>query len=151
MQNGHVARVAELLQRGDLGIARVGKQVERLVGVGRDDDAVHPRDLPGDVAKLDAVLAPGDIGDRMGRANVALAARRAARHSCGSSDDAVPLRRTGDPQHAVMVEELEQVAGRVHQRRLPSGRPDAGDDRNGVVGDEVVAEPFLSAGTRRKS
>ena len=52
-------------------IARVGQQVERLVRMCCDDDAVHPRDLPGDVAKLNTVLVSGHIGHRMSRANVA--------------------------------------------------------------------------------
>ncbi len=70
MQHGDVARIAELLEGGDLLVAGVGEQAEGLVGVGRDDDAVHAGDLAGDVADLDAVPAPGDIGDGMGRAHV---------------------------------------------------------------------------------
>ena len=42
----------------------------------------------------------------------------------------------------MVVEEQEQVARRVGQRRLPPGGPHARDDRNGVVGDEVAAEPL---------
>ena len=42
----------------------------------------------------------------------------------------------------MVVEEPEQVARRVGQRRLPPGGPHARDDRNGVVGDEVAAEPL---------
>ena len=42
-----------------------------------------------------------------------------------------------------MLEELEQIAGRVHQRRIASSRPDARDYRNGIVRNEEVAEPFL--------
>ena len=41
-----------------------------------------------------------------------------------------------------MVEEPEQVTRRVGQRRLPPGGPHARDDRDGVVGDEVAAEPL---------
>jgi hypothetical protein len=41
-----------------------------------------------------------------------------------------------------MVEEPEQVTRGVGQRRLPTGGPHARDDRNGVVGDEVAAEPL---------
>ena len=42
----------------------------------------------------------------------------------------------------MVVEEPEQVTRRVGQRRLPPGGPHARDDRNGVVGDEVAAEPL---------
>ena len=42
----------------------------------------------------------------------------------------------------MVVEEPEQVARRVGQRRLPPGGPHARDDRDGVVGDEVAAEPL---------
>ena len=131
-----------MLEGGDLRVARVGEQAERLVGVGRDNDAVHAGDLPGDVPDLDAVLAPGDVSDGMGHAHVLQQSGQPLDIAAGSVDDAVPLRRSGDPKHAVMVEELKQVTGRVDQRGLPPGRPHAGDDRDGVVGDEMVAEPL---------
>ena len=70
MQHGDVVRVDELLEGADLLIARVGEQAQGLIGMGRDDDAINVGDLPGDVPDLDAVLAPGDVGDGMGRAHV---------------------------------------------------------------------------------
>ena len=41
-----------------------------------------------------------------------------------------------------MVEEAEEVARRIGQRGLAPGRPDARDDRDGVMSDEMVAEPL---------
>jgi hypothetical protein len=70
VQHRHVARVAELLEGSGLRVARVGEQAEGLVGVGRDDDAVHAGNLPSDVPDLDAILVSGDVGDGMGCAYV---------------------------------------------------------------------------------
>ena len=78
MQDGLVARVAERLEGLHLLVARVGQQVQRLVGMGGDDDAVEAIDQPSDVADLDAVGPPGDVGDasRRGARPGAVAARR---------------------------------------------------------------------------
>ena len=42
----------------------------------------------------------------------------------------------------MVVEEPEEIACWVDERRLLPGGPHARDDRNGVVGDEVAAEPL---------
>ena len=63
MQDGLVAGVVEGLEGAHLFIAGVGQQVQRLVGMRRDDDPVDPGNLSGAVPDLDTITVPGDVGD----------------------------------------------------------------------------------------
>ena len=57
-----------------------------------------------------------------------------------AADHGVPGGGVAEHEEAVVAQEREQVRRRVGQRLLVAHRPDAGHDRQGVVGDEVAVE-----------
>ena len=120
---------------------RVGQQRQRLVGMGGDDDPIGVVQLVGLVPDLDAVGVPGDRPDRRRGVHRGEVLRRPFDVVPGPADDGPPLRRAGDGQHAVIVQEGEQVAGRVAAGAVEPAGPDRRDQRQHEVIGEVVGEP----------
>ena len=89
--------------------------------MGGDDDPVEPRNVPTGFTDIYSVQSPGDVGDGARPADVRQHCRETLDVGARASGDGVPLRRTGDPKHPVVVQEPEEVPGRVEQGDLTSG------------------------------
>ena len=143
VQQRGVARVRHRAEDVPLGGGRLGEHGQGLRGVRGDDDGVVGRDGAVAVGDLDAGrrlehggdLAPGaDLGERRGDPGDVLA---------GAAGHRAPGRRAEDREHAVVLEEREEVAGRVVQGQLGVAGPDGRDDGLHEVPGEVRREAAL--------
>ena len=143
VQQRDVARVRQ--RREDLALfgGRLRQHRERLGGVGGDDDGVVRRDLAVAVGDLDAVPGLGDGGDLGADPDVGQPGSHPGDVLVRAAGDRPPLRRAEDAEHAVVLEEREQVAGRVVQGQVGVGRPHGGDERLHEVPGEVRREPAV--------
>ena len=105
-----------------------------------DHDRVGAVQVADGVDELHAVRLARDLADRGRRAYVADRGGHLVDVRPGAPGHRAPLRRTRDRQEAMVLQELEQVARRIAQRRFVAGGPYARHDGDRVVRDEVVGE-----------
>jgi hypothetical protein len=140
VQDGLVARVGERVEDLLLQVGRVGEQRPRLVGVGGEHDPVEGPEVVGVVVDLDAVGLAGHPAHRDADPDRGERRSEPVHVRAGAADHGRPRVPPGDREQPVVVEEREEVAGRVAQGVGVTGGPHAGDERERVVPDEVRAE-----------
>ena len=140
MQLRGVRRVGHRRQHVALQPGRLGEHRQRLVGVGGDDDRVVRRDLAVAVGDLHAVRGLEHRGDLGAEADVGQPGADPADVLAGAAGHGAPLRRPEDAEHPVVLQEREEVAGRVVQRQVGVRGPHRGDQRLHEVPLEVRRE-----------
>ena len=143
VQPGLVAGVADRREVALLVRRRVGEQVEGLVGVRGDDGAVEGRRPPVAHEHVDAVVVPRHGGHRALLAHVGQALDEPVDVGRRPAGDGAPRGRPRHRQHAVVVEEPEEVTRRVGRRVEVAAGPDAGHERDREVAHEVVGEALV--------
>ncbi len=115
VQLGAVGGVCDRAQDRALGRCRLVEQQQRLVGMDRDDGRIETPRRPITRAHQYPVRQPAQrVHWRAGRHLVQLSCDRL--HVVGgTSGDGTPGWRPEHRQHAVMVEEDEQIPGRIAQ------------------------------------
>lgn len=118
--------------------ASVGEERQCLVGVGGHDDMVEAA-TPGGGAHLDAVVVAFDGEHLRLHTHVAQPLGEFVDIGARTTHHGAPGRGSGDLEHAVVIEEGEEVTGGVGRSVVVTAGPDAGDERHGEVLHEVVA------------
>ncbi len=143
MQQRRVRRVRHRRQQLTLQRGRLGQHRQGLPRVRGDDDGVVAGHVTVAVGDLDTRWGLEHRGDLRAHPDVGEQRLDLAHVGARPAGDRAPLRRTEDAEHAVVVEEGEQVARRVVEGDLRLARPDARHDRLHEVPDEVAAEVAL--------
>ena len=143
MEQRRVAAVGQGGEQLALEVGRCLEHAERLCRVRRDDDRVVGRRGAAAVGDLDAV---GELADR-GHLGVEAYVVEAGGHrgdvGPGSAGHRAPLGRPEDAEHAVVLEEGEEVARGVVERGGGVARPHGRDQRLHEVAHEAGCEAAL--------
>ncbi len=138
-----LAGVGQVLQHRPLERGRGGQHREGLRGMGRDDYSVVRRHLAVAVGDLDAGRGVQHRGDLGAEADLVQLGGDASDVLVRAAAHRAPLRRAEDAEHAVVLQEREQVAGRVVQRDRRIAGPYGGHERLHEVAHEVRREPAV--------
>jgi hypothetical protein len=109
--------------------------------MGGDDHRVHLMEPVGVVAYLDPVPMADHRANRCADPHRGELVGDALDVAVRSADHGLPRRRAADGEHAVVVEKLEQIAGRVLGADPRAGRPHGRDQRHHEVVHEVPRVP----------
>ena len=120
---------------------RLGQHRQGLAGVGGDHHGVEGVDLAVAVGDLDSRGRLEHRGHLGAGAYVGQAGGHLGDVLARAAGDGAPLRRAEDLQHAVVLQEGEQVARRVVEGDRRVAGPHAGDQRLHEVGAEERGEP----------
>ena len=137
VQDRLVGLVGDRAQQLVLAGRRVGEQLQRLVGVGGEDDLVEALGVVAARRDRDVVGVPGDLVDRSREAET-VTPRRGQRLDVAvrAAGDRPPLRAVAEAEHPVVGEELDQEARGEAPHLARVGRP----HRRGLGHDQAVDE-----------
>ena len=133
-------RVPEGAENLTVGGGRRRQDPQRLVGVGGDDRGVERRLVAVNGPELNVSLASAHALDWRGELNVVQALGDPLDVGPRTADHGPPLGSPADRQQTVVVEEREEVEGRIVHRRAGGARPHSRDHRDEKVRAEVVGE-----------
>ena len=143
VEDRDVALVGDGAKDLALGVGRIAQQLEGLVAVDREDDAVESQRAAGR-EQLDARPVAPHLVDRRADLHVAPeAAQRRRDVLLRPPADGAPLGTVQHRQQAVVVHEGEQRTDREPAEGLGVRGPDRGSERQEVLVDEAGGEPVL--------
>ena len=140
MQPGVVHRVPDSAEVSLLRDAGVGEHAQSVVGVRGDDSLVERREPIVGGPHVHPLAVPQHGGDRGGASDVGQSRGERIDVRGRAADDRAPGGGAAELEHAVMLQEREQVPRGIGRRIAGARRPHAGDQGHREVRDEVPGE-----------